>query len=637
MTRVFVMWRLVILTVALFVIVGLAYVGWLGRSRLPPIARTLDPTANPAIDMDATVDSDNNVAIVADGPRNSRGTMASMHDESAVPLFSAEGFVPQASSRLKSLNVWLRFGGGDSAEALHSIDWVPSHFSCSQLRPVHRQRTYQSADYEVWRADARKSARRYEGAAGLRTALGEMCEPFTAGQAPHYSLHIYEVTPREETIVTRVHVEVDGVGKGALIEQDAHWIVSWKLVGREQQPELLSIEVESFEEVLLHREQPWFSDCTQSVFRRADSFAEQFAYSNTHWRRRIERHHIIDKSGHHGVAIGDVNGDGLDDVYVCQPGGLPNRLYLNQPDGTVNDVSSMAGCDFLDNTRSALLIDFDNDGSQDLILATVSGILFLKNVQGHFSLANNIPAIVDAYSMAAADYDNDGDLDIYACRYYQANADPLALPIPSPYFDARNGGQNYLIRNLGNWQTSNATAECGLDENNDRFSYAAIWIDYDKDGDQDLYVANDFGRNNLYRNDITRPGESRFTDVAMQLGLEDGAFGMAATGADYDRDGWEDIYVANMFSSAGSRISRMPDFKPGISRPQRAKFQHLARGNTLVRNMSGRRFKDVSVQAGVTMGRWSWGSLFVDIDNNGWQDLIVANGYITGDKAQDDL
>ena len=103
---------------------------------------------------------------------------------------------------------------------------------------------------------------------------------------------------------------------------------------------------------------------------------------------------------------------------------------------------------------------FDNNGSQDLILATVSGILFLKNNgAAAFSLANNITAIIDAYSLAAADYDNDGDLDIYACRYYQADADPLALPIPAPYFDAQNGGENFLIRNEGHWRTSNATTE----------------------------------------------------------------------------------------------------------------------------------------------------------------------------------
>ena len=129
----------------------------------------------------------------------------------------------------------------------------------------------------------------------------------------------------------------------------------------------------------------------------------------------------------------------------------------------------------------------------------------------------------------------------------------------------------------------------------------------------------------------------QFTDVALEIGMQNGAFGMSAAAGDFDRDGWEDIYVGNMYSSAGSRISRMPEFKPEISDDNRAKFQHLARGNTLFKNHAGREFEDVSVESKITMGRWSWGSLFIDIDNNGWQDLIVTNGYITGDKATDDL
>jgi hypothetical protein len=550
--------------------------------------------------------------------------------------FAAEAFVPAATAQLQKLAAWLAPGAGVNQDDAQSVD-VAEDFSCSSLRPPDRELAYQSEDFTVWRIGSSPSLPRRTGAAGLRAALGELGEPFAAGP-PHYGLHIYQVTSGEDTIEARVHVEINGRGVGCLVEQDAHWRVVWRRAPAGQPARLQTIDVEAFEEVQLRRQQAWFSDCTASVFGDADSFARQLAYSNTHWQRRIERHHIIDKSGHHGLAIGDVNGDGLDDVYVCQPGGLPNRLYLHRADGTVRDVSAAAGCDFLDNTRSALIIDFDNDGDQDLILATVSGILFLKNDgSGRFSLANNIPAIVDAYSLAAADYDDDGDLDIYACRYYQADADPLALPIPAPYFDAQNGGENYLIRNEGDWRTSNATAVSGLDQNNNRFSYAAIWIDFDQDGDQDLYVANDFGRNNLYRNEGRGPGGPHFTDMAMQLGMRDGAFGMSAAAADFDRDGWEDIYVANMFSSAGSRISRMPEFKPEIPQEGRAKYQHLARGNTLFRNMAGSGFADVSIPAGVTMGRWSWGSLFVDFDNNGWQDLIVTNGYITGDKSPDDL
>lgn len=510
-------------------------------------------------------------------------------------------------------------------------------FSSPALRPVDGQLIYDRSPFQVWRSERPQSDPAYTGPEGLRQALRQMVEPVGQRATMNLSFHIVEVS-QSESLATRVHVEFTGRSDARMVEQDAHWRVTWQQAANQAAPRISAIEVEDFLETRLDRGQPWFQDATQSVFAEEEIFRRQLAYSNTHWRKRIERHHIIDKSGHHGLAIGDVNGDGLDDIYVCQPGGLPNRLLIQQPNGTVTDRSVESGTAFLDNTRSALIIDFDNNSTQDLILATVSGLVFMaNNGDGRFRVTNNITAIIDAYSMAAADYDQDGDLDIYACRYYQADADPLSLPIPTPYFDAQNGGKNYLIRNDGNWRTSNATAASGLDENNNRFSYAAIWIDYDRDGDQDLYVVNDFGRNNLYRNNQLRGSQSKFTDVAMEIGMDSGAFGMSASSGDYDRDGWEDLYVGNMFSSAGSRISRMPDFKPGLSEDRVARYQHLARGNTLFKNLAGDQFQDVSVATGVTMGRWSWGSLFADLDNDGWQDLIVANGYITGDKAQDDL
>ncbi len=544
--------------------------------------------------------------------------------------FTDESVVPAVTRQLKLLQQCLQSPDADVPV------WVTERFSASSLRPSNLAVIFRSEDFTVWRQD--QSLLGDEQRFDFQRAFSQLRQVFSPDQEIHFSVHVYEVEKQADQIVTRAHIEIDGQSDRGLVEIDAHWHVTWKPSKAEESLELLEIEVAAFEEVLLKRTKPWFGDMTAAVFRNSKSFSTQLAYDNTHWRRRIERHHIIDKSGHHGLAVGDINSDGLDDLYVCQPGGLPNRLYLQQSDGSVVDGSAEAGVDFHDNTRSALLIDFDNNGSQDLVLATVSGVLFLRNDgHGRFTLANNITAIVDAYSMAAADYDHDGDLDIYACRYYRADADSLALPIPAPYFDAQNGGANYLIRNEGEWRTSNATLAAGLDQNNNRFSYAAIWIDFDHDGDQDLYVANDFGRNNLYRNDGIPGGPPKFTDVALKVGMQDGAFGMSATSGDFDRDGWEDVYIANMFSSAGSRISRMADFKPELDKTKRAKYQHLARGNTLFRNSAGGAFEDVSVLSGVTMGRWSWGSLFTDFDNNGWPDLIVANGYITGDRPQDDL
>jgi hypothetical protein len=176
------------------------------------------------------------------------------------------------------------------------------------------------------------------------------------------------------------------------------------------------------------------------------------------------------------------------------------------------------------------------------------------------------------------------------------------------------------------------TNETGINTNNRRWSFAASWEDFDIDGDPDLYVANDYGRNNLYRND-----GGTFKDVAAELGVEDSASGMSVTWADYDLDGRQDLYVSNMFSAAGSRITSQKEFKPDADLGTRKRFRRFTRGNTLFRNTT-EGFIDTSESAGVTMGRWAWGSRFVDLNNDGWQDLVVTNGYLSAaDNGTGDL
>jgi hypothetical protein len=201
---------------------------------------------------------------------------------------------------------------------------------------------------------------------------------------------------------------------------------------------------------------------------------------------------------------------------------------------------------------------------------------------------------------------------------------------PVPYHDANNGGRNALFRNDGNFHFTDVTEATGLDVNNRRFSFAASWEDFDNDGWMDLYVANDFGRHNLYRND-----HGHFTDVAAAAGVEDIGAGMSVSWGDFNRDGLMDLYVANMFSSAGSRIAYQPKFAHSQSEETVKTMQRMARGNTLFQNAGDGHFRDVSEETGVTMGRWAWASKFVDLNNDGWPDLAIANGYITGEDPHD--
>jgi tetratricopeptide (TPR) repeat protein len=398
------------------------------------------------------------------------------------------------------------------------------------------------------------------------------------------------------------------------------------------------------------------------------SYREQLLYGVDHWLERIESWIESDGFGHHGLALGDVNGDGLEDLYICQMGGLPNLLYVQNPDGTATDRSAEAGVDWLERTRSAMFADFDNDGDQDLVAATSVSLLFMANdgagkfepraslsitdgvmtprplgatraggaatavEGGHSARGGDLGAsrTSDLISLAAGDYDGDGLVDLYAVTYHASSEESSHFALPAPYHDANNGGPDILLRNKGGWEFEDVTAATGLNVNNRRFGFAAAWEDYDNDGDPDLYVANDFGRKNLWRND-----GGRFTDVAQQAGLEDVSAGMSADWSDFDHDGWMDVYTGNMFSAAGLRIAWQRQFRAGMNEANLAMYRRHARGNSLFRNRGAGRFEDLSESYGVAMGRWAWGSKWMDLNNDGWDDLVVANGYFTKENPFD--
>jgi hypothetical protein len=416
-------------------------------------------------------------------------------------------------------------------------------------------------------------------------------------------------------------------------------------------PRVTAIEIENFEQVTSRAPGvPLFVDCTESVLGGNASYRSQMLHGLNHWLERIQDTRLFALLGTPGLAVADVNGDGLDDLYVCQEGGLPNRLFLQRADGSVADASSSSGADWLESSRSALIVDLDNNGTQDLVVAVFGNLVLASgDGSGRFAIRAVLPTSNDAMSLSAVDYDLDGDLDLYVCAYNHNDLleDSGVLSIGASaefvYHDAENGAANILYRGDiaagGEWRFTDVTKQVGLDVNNRRYSFAAAWEDFDNDGDQDLYVANDFGRNTLYQNDAVRPDGSRssatrFVDIAARAGAEDSASGMSVTWGDVDRDGRMDVYISNMFSAAGSRITYQDAFKRDAPEVRR-RLQRFARGNTLLKSLGDGTFSDVSTEAGLTMGRWAWSSNFVDLNNDGWEDLIVANGYITTDDTGD--
>jgi hypothetical protein len=464
-----------------------------------------------------------------------------------------------------------------------------------------------------------------------------------------FKFKLFRVQPSAEHITTRQYFSLSGHDTQRTIQQNSTWTARWQPGKNGEPPRLLSIVVEDLEQVSTHGSQQTklFSDCTESALAGNSCYEQQLQRGWNHWLERGQDDHYFFILSTPGLAIGDVDGDGLDDLYLCQEAGLPNRLFRQQMDGRLLDISVDAGVNWLENSRSALFVDLDNDGDQDLAVAVLGGIVIAKgNGQGKFSIDDVLPTVDDVMSLSAADFDQDGRLDLYVCGYasssfleQSANVAIAAEAENFVYHDANNGAENHLFRNEitsnGGWHFRDVTSESGLNENNQRWSLAASWEDFDNDGDQDLYVANDYGRNNLYRNDLEASGRRRFVDVAATAGVEDSASGMSVSWADYDQDGWMDIYVSNMYSAAGNRIAHQDRFKSDAPADVKKRLQRFARGNTLLRNQGDGTFVDTSLEAGVTMGRWAWGSRFVDINNDGHEDLVVANGYITTDDTSD--
>ncbi len=387
---------------------------------------------------------------------------------------------------------------------------------------------------------------------------------------------------------------------------------------------------------------PGFIDITQHALGAIPSYRDQVLHGSDYWRTTLDGACGIDVYGNNGITAADYDNDGFDDLYISQPAGLPNRLYRNRGDGTFEDVTEKAGVGVLDNTACALFADLRNNGLQDLIVVCGSGpLLFLNQGDGTFKRKADAFQFAQApqgtFTHAAlADYDGDGRLDIYFCLYsYYLGLDQYHYPVP--YYDARNGPPNFLLHNEGDGTFTDRTEASGLNAENDRYSFACAWgHSTSKPGAPDIYVANDFGRNNLYRNN----GNGTFTAVSVESHVQDVGAGMSAAWSDTDNDGRQDIYVANMWSAAGQRVAGQQQFHQQSTPDIRALYQRHARGNALYRNQGDGHFSNVSQSAGVELGRWAWGSDFLDFDQDGYQDIYVTNGYISAPSstaAQPDL
>ncbi len=352
-----------------------------------------------------------------------------------------------------------------------------------------------------------------------------------------------------------------------------------------------------------------------------------------------------------GITAADVDNDGYYDLFI--PDGVESKLFRNLRDGRFEDVTEAAGLAGLDGVSVALFADVDNDGFKDAFISRTfqPNQLFHANGDGTFTDVTAASGIgEDCCTTVAswADVDNDGLLDLYVGRYLDARE-----TIPTTFY-ARNGEPNQLYLNNGDGSFTNVTEIAGVGEVG--LCLGSVFGDVDDDGDADLYVVNDFGRKTLYRNDGPgADGVPRFKDVTVDTGTLAYGAGMSASFGDYDNDGDLDIYVAHIRSEGGwfamwPTVARymINSWRQGVwitDMPLYLEimrqsgldfvkvFEDMAAGNTLLRNTGDGTFEDVSWAAAANPPGWFWGSGFADFDNDGWQDVYAANGWVYNDPG----
>ncbi|HEU5249323.1 MAG TPA: VCBS repeat-containing protein, partial [Thermoanaerobaculia bacterium] len=331
-----------------------------------------------------------------------------------------------------------------------------------------------------------------------------------------------------------------------------------------------------------------------------------------------------------GVAVLDFDGDGREDLFV--PGGDGNRLYRNSGGGRFEDVTEKAGVAGQKGEGiGALAFDFDNDGDADLYATYLfrPNLLYRNRGDGTFEeVGARAGVALNDYSTSAAAIDYDRDGD----------ADLYVLvygpPGKGPNVAANNAPPNRMYRNNGDGTFTDVSKETRTADT--RWGLALQAADFDADGWPDLYVANDFGANTYLRN----RGDGTFENAAGRAGVRDPGFGMGVTVDDSDGDGRLDFYVSNYSFPLNwflrDRRYPMPEFPYWLGRPLVwRRLKALSRGSSLFRAAGGGRFERVSDEADVWDTSWSWGSVFLDGDLDGRPDLFVVNGMVTGKNVRE--
>lgn len=318
-----------------------------------------------------------------------------------------------------------------------------------------------------------------------------------------------------------------------------------------------------------------------------------------------------------GLAVRDVDGDGRLDVVATN--GTEVVLFTQRKDAFGFTPTLVSAGHPKMWTSSVTAADLDDDGDADLVVTHHPGpVEVFANERGAFTLRGTLGAAGQWHSAITADFDQDGVLDVALLPY------PLESAPTNP-LEATNGFSLELWRGDGALGFTRWVEATKFPK---RWTLAAVAADLLSQGRPQLYVANDYGSNDLWKFEA----DGGLSNVAGARGVVDPGNGMSADVADFDGDGRADLYVANMFSKAGTRVLSSTK---GLPPQLMSAVQKFARGNTLYVARDDGGFDEVAGALGVNRGLWAFGSVLTDFDADGRLDVAVANGYLSHPNRRD--
>ena len=337
-----------------------------------------------------------------------------------------------------------------------------------------------------------------------------------------------------------------------------------------------------------------------------------------------------------GVAIGDINNDGLDDVYFTG-NQVPNKLYLNKGNLQFEDITDRAGVAANQGWRTGVtMVDFNQDGWLDIYVCRSAmadstmrrNLLFINNGNSTFVEKAKEFGLDDmSYSTQAAflDYDKDGDLDLFILNHSLPQYAGFNNMLINNKKRKATKFQSKLLRN-DNGKFSDVSESAGLVNNVLSFGLGIAISDVNGDGWSDIYISNDFNEEDYF---YINNQNGTFTNSVREAMGHVSLFSMGSDIADINNDALPDIFTLDMMPESNERIklSSGDDNYDKYKILVNSGFHHQSMRNMLQLNNGDGTFSEIGQLSGVSNTDWSWATLFADFDNDGWKDLYVSNGY----------